>query len=771
MVEFSVDLGEKNKLTGANYLDWKSKISSILQLKHLLRLVLKKEATDKAALADKLDQNRYDDALAILKINCDTKIADHIDLEAEGSPSEFWRLLEEHYQPKSIQNQAMYLNQIFTTVLNSNDLETTLATLSYNNQQLCALIDDTKIKPSTLLETVIAMWCIINLPSEYKNSGELLLKKCQIEKKSPSIKEVVEEIRWFMQRNSEAAKTSKALATSRRAPNPGYVYNGPKSSVFIPPYSPASSSCLLYSHVTACHYAINHLSEIFYHNPKTVHKAEECSQLKLKPTKEEKPVKALLASLQQNNSVYILDLGATTSMFISASAFPAYNGIDDYVYLAHGDKARAIGQGTVSIEFPHAILQLRNSLLVPTLTSNLISLSAFIKNNYTLKSGGGNKFILADELGAPVITGSLADGNFLIHQVQHLARKVDIKSQSTYEKHQAAGHPSPAYFYKMFPNIPKVDFTCNTCDVSKAHKEPFLGNFPAPTRPLEYQQWASTLTVFDVNRTLRDLFLKIKNESASHSIVNLVSDNGTEFKNKDLIGLYTSKGINPLTTAPYTPEENPFTERGNQTTVAKLCCLLNDSNLPLCFWAKAAQTTVYLENITPLSEGKLGNRGARGTFLGYGEGHRSYRILDAETGNVKITHHVKFNNHVFPSYPSNESNQNDSPLTFLFDEKNQPSEPPSPGSSPKPTNPTPPGSDSSDDDQRFEEFLVDPSASQEQQPSPSDSPIDETPAPTKNYSWASADQPAPNNISSDTDAANITGGSCQFGHSGNALVT
>ncbi|KAH9464516.1 hypothetical protein Pst134EB_033278 [Puccinia striiformis f. sp. tritici] len=738
MVEFSVDLGEKNKLTGANYLDWKSKISSILQLKHLLRLVLKKETSEEASLADKLDRNRYDDALAILKINCDTKIADQFDLEAEGNPSEFWRLLEEHYQPKSIQNQATYLNRIFTTVLNSNDLEATLATLSYNTRQLCALIDDNKTKPSSLLDTVIAMWCIINLPTEYKNSGELLLKKCQIEKKSPTIKEVVEEIRSFMQRNTEAAETSRALATSRKAPNSAYVYNGPKCS-------PG------------------------FHNPKTIHKAEDCSQLKLKPQKEEKPVKALMASLHQNNSVYILDSGATASMFNSTSAFPSYDGINDHVYLANGDKARAIGQGTASIELPHAILQLKNSLLVPTLTSNLISLSAFIKNNYTLKSGGGNEFILADETGSPIVTGSLADGNFIIDHFLHSAHKVDIKSQSTYEKHQAAGHPSPAYFFKMFPNIPKIDFTCNTCDVSKAHKEPFLGNFPTPTRHLEYLHvdlcgpisipsvsghryflravdgfshfvWIRFLAFkSDVNRSLRDLFLKIENESNS-SIVNLVSDNGTEFKNKDLTAFYTSKGINHLTTAPYTPEENPFAERGNRTTVAKLRCLLNDSNLPPCFWAEAAQTAVYLENITPCksigfstpfskwfgknpsvahlhpfgceavflinrSEGKLGNRGAQGIFLGYGDGHRSYRILDAET----------------------------------------------------------------DDDQRFEELLGNPPTAQEEQPAQSNSPTNDAPTSSKHYSWVSADQPAPNNISSDIDAANIFSGSRRSGHSANAV--
>ncbi|KAI7956145.1 hypothetical protein MJO29_007544 [Puccinia striiformis f. sp. tritici] len=440
-----------------------------------------------------------------------------------------------------------------------------------------------------------------------------------------------------------------------------------------------------------------------------------------------------MVTLNRNNSVFILDSGATTSMFNSVSSFPSYQGIHDHVYLANGDKAKAIGQGTASIELPHAILQLKNSLLVPSLTSNLISLSAFIKNNYTLKSGGGNEFILADELDVPVITGSLADGNFIIHQVLHSAHKVDIKSQPIYKKHQAAGHPSLAYFFKMFPNIPKMDFTCNTCDVSKAHKEPFLGNFPTPTRPLEYLHvdlcgpistpsvsghqyflravngfshfiWIRFLALkSDVNKTLRDLFTKIENESNT-SIVNLVSNNGTEFKNKDLSALYISKEMNHLTTAPYTPEENPFAERGNQT------------------------------------------------------------------GNVKITHHVKFNDHVFPSYPSDETDPNASPLTFLFDDENHHSETSPSESSPKPAVPEPSVSDSSDEDERFEELLVDPQQPVQPDSSLADQPsLPETPAPGKNYTWVPADRPAPNNISSDIDAANIISGSRRSGHSANAV--
>ena len=38
-----------------------------------------------------------------------------------------------------------------------------------------------------------------------------------------------------------------------------------------------------------------------------------------------------------------------------------------------------------------------------------------------------------------------------------------------------------------------------------------------------------------------------------------------------------------------------------------------------------------------------------GTFLGYGEGHRIYRVEDGRTGNVILSHHVNFNDSVFPA--------------------------------------------------------------------------------------------------------------------------
>jgi hypothetical protein len=317
-------------------------------------------------------------------------------------------------------------------------------------------------------------------------------------------------------------------------------------------------------------------------------------------------------------------------MFNNPSFFPSLLKSSESIYLADGSQTRAEGVGTAQIKLPHAIVTLKNSLYVPSLTSNLISLSTFIKNGYTLSSHGESFFKLCDEANSIVMTGSLACGNFIVTSEMQKAYHVDLKSEVSRLniKHQAAGHPSLEYFYKMFPELPCKEFTCPTCDISKRHKEPFRGNFPNATRKLDYIHidlcgpitppsksgskyflravdgfshyvWVRFLTYkSEVNQVLHDLFSAIKNKS-KEKIAHLVTNNGTEFKNCLLQSYYTSKGITHLTTAPYHPENNPFAKRGNRTTVEKACCILKDSGLGLSFWAEAVNCAVYLENLSP----------------------------------------------------------------------------------------------------------------------------------------------------------------------------
>ncbi|MBW0470545.1 hypothetical protein O181_010260 [Austropuccinia psidii MF-1] len=194
MVEYSIELAERYKLSGNNFLDWKVRMKSILNFKKLYALATGTEDAELASERDKLDPKRRDLAFEIICINCDVKIAAQFSTESNNDPMALWKSIDKYYQPKTIQNQANYLKRIFSTHLQENDKT---------------------IKSSILLDSVVAMWTIRNLPEEYKTIGELWLKKVKIEKGTPYLKDTIEELHAYLVRTEEDDTTEKALATQR----------------------------------------------------------------------------------------------------------------------------------------------------------------------------------------------------------------------------------------------------------------------------------------------------------------------------------------------------------------------------------------------------------------------------------------------------------------------------------------------------------------------------------------------------------------------------
>ncbi|MBW0483506.1 hypothetical protein O181_023221 [Austropuccinia psidii MF-1] len=158
-------------------------------------------------------------------------------------------------------------------------------------------------------------------------------------------------------------------------------------------------------------------------------------------------------------------------------------------------------------------------------------------------------------------------------------------------------------------------------------KTPFSQNFPKATRRLEFLHmdlcgpisppsasgacyifrilvgfshfsWIFFLTSKAKTKEIfKKYIVKIKRQTTLQ-VANIISHNGKELFNTELQDFFDKRGISHLTTAPYTPEPNPFSKRGNQTTITKTRCLLKSLGFALSFWAEAANTAVYLENIT-----------------------------------------------------------------------------------------------------------------------------------------------------------------------------
>ncbi|GKF60674.1 putative ribonuclease H-like domain-containing protein [Tanacetum coccineum] len=73
-------------------------------------------------------------------------------------------------------------------------------------------------------------------------------------------------------------------------------------------------------------------------------------------------------------------------------------------------------------------------------------------------------------------------------------------------------------------------------------------------------------------------------------------DNGTEFKNKDVIEFCGSKGIKREYSNARTPQQNGVAERKNRTIIEAARTMLAYSFLPNTFWAEAVSIACYVLN-------------------------------------------------------------------------------------------------------------------------------------------------------------------------------
>ncbi|MBW0505989.1 hypothetical protein O181_045704 [Austropuccinia psidii MF-1] len=164
----------------------------------------------------------------------------------------------------------------------------------------------------------------------------------------------------------------------------------------------------------------------------------------------------------------------------------------------------------------------------------------------------------------------------------------------------------------------------------------------------------------ETKEVLKKDIIKIESQTALQ-VAKIISNNGKESVNKELQDFFEKWGISHLTTAPYTPEQNPFAKRGNQTTITKARCLLKDSGLDLSFWSEDASTAIYPENLTPSKNINLDT--PLGKWLNEEPSLRHLQPFGClatmlkqkqnGTGNIKITHHVKFLPTEFPSFNPN----------------------------------------------------------------------------------------------------------------------
>ncbi|MBW0500020.1 hypothetical protein O181_039735 [Austropuccinia psidii MF-1] len=144
----------------------------------------------------------------------------------------------------------------------------------------------------------------------------------------------------------------------------------------------------------------------------------------------------------------------------------------------------AKGFGTAAITAADgSIVHMKNSLIVPSITTPLILLSPFLQKGCSL-SGKGSKIQLCNENGFTILEGSILNNVIAIPWVP-LVSNFSKKYINTLMIHQSVRHPSNKYASNLFPEVDFSKIKCESCIVAKSHRLPFKGSFADVFHPLE----------------------------------------------------------------------------------------------------------------------------------------------------------------------------------------------------------------------------------------------------------------------------------------------
>ncbi|GKA77762.1 ribonuclease H-like domain-containing protein, partial [Tanacetum coccineum] len=99
----------------------------------------------------------------------------------------------------------------------------------------------------------------------------------------------------------------------------------------------------------------------------------------------------------------------------------------------------------------------------------------------------------------------------------------------------------------------------------------------------------------ETSAILKDFIRQIENQ-LNQKVKTIRCDNGTEFKNRDMIEFCGLKGIKREYSNARTPQQNGVAERKNKTLIKAARTMLADSFLPNTFWAEAVRTACYVLN-------------------------------------------------------------------------------------------------------------------------------------------------------------------------------
>lgn len=387
------------------------------------------------------------------------------------------------------------------------------------------------------------------------------------------------------------------------------------------------------------------------------------------------------------------------------------------------------GKGKVRMIFKvngkEEVVELNDVLYSSELRRNLISGSKIEEKGGSF-FGKHGKMILCNKNGRKIIEARRKDGLYICRPVKYIDvdnsdEAYSTSTESTEKWHRRFCHINTKYLRETAKNNSIFgireseikDPYCDSCKVAKKRRVSFksIGKIrsqkplqllhldicgPLPKASREGHRYFLSI-IDDYSRKVIVYPLKQKSEALecfkkfqtraerflNTKVINIRTDNGKEFTNRDFTTYLEEKGIKAERTNAYSPEMNGVAERYNYTALDGVKTMLEDSGLAIYFWKEALLCFTYVWNRvnhsgqlkTPFElysgtkpsanhlkifgcrafvgtpkqhRRKLDMRAKRGVMVGYAYQTKGYRIWIPDERRIVETINVSFEENQLP---------------------------------------------------------------------------------------------------------------------------
>lgn len=526
------------------------------------------------------------------------------------SSKALWDKLKSIYASKGPARKASLLKQLIMTKLEGNDVRAHLNTFM-------DIVDKLADMEIIINEDLLTIMMLYSLSSDYENFRVAIESRDNLPKPEELKIKIIEE-------SNARNHTHASSETFHEEDNALYatckVCKKKGNKIFQKKTHKICSTC----------WKKNKVKRTTTDDPETTNFADEC----------------LLTSNKSNdcNRDWVLDSGCTSHMSYQSEFFSDMKTVSRKLNFASEDHYTEIkGKGTVIFINKCRKIRLEETLYVPSLSTNLLSVPKMTEHGATV-TFGNNEASVRNKHGDVILTAQKSKINGLYYiKTPNIERScaattvtLDNKQGTIQDWHRKLGHMNDKDLHLALNNETLIGLKfnknenlsdCEACIQAKMTcvPSPKPRSTPRTTDRLEIvhsdvcgpiktpscgnNKYFVTF-IDDYSRYGRVYFLKNKTEVldkfkdykkevekfTGNNIKFLQTDNGTEYINGKFEAYLKENGIARRLSAPYTPHQNGIAERKNRTLVEKARAMLIDAKAPMHLWGEAVNTANYLSN-------------------------------------------------------------------------------------------------------------------------------------------------------------------------------